>query len=490
MTLPNWAGHFVGGSMAAILVVAAAANPEAVPDHDFRPALAKLADLGLPDLSGAVWSRNPSARGDYDYQLAEAGIRINGIWKLAGEPLTLLDAGAVESREWTGQEDQPAYQGGGLMGVLRRLGSGHRKPAANPADRFPAADLAAEVDGIVKALGNPEKSRQLNQSLEYSRAVSRSASCCCSPHKSTPPAKRTPPTGSPTPCSTPSPTANPSSTPRSRKSPPAATKPSPERFFEDYDWAAYHKATAELVETFPRGWDGTLGLAILLPLLEKRSSGEPPPAISLPDVTLDPDALRQLERLLERPAEEVLRRVPTNRPRASTRRCSRATDWSSLPAEVRSQIRASFGEDGSRGIAPQPHSGSPPRPAIRHRTPTPSPRSATPAWTASSRWPPPSATTPSPATGTAMDTEAAASPSAAGMTPPRPPAAPTIDRPPRHPRRTGPRSHSSTLPTRDSGFSDSSGAEDIREQAVEFWREHRNKPPARTGLGDHERGQR
>ena len=424
MTLPNWAGHFVGGSMAAILVVAAGANPEAVPDHDFRPALAKLADLGLPDLSGAVWSKNPSARGDYDYQLAEAGIRISGIWKLAGEPLTLLDAGAIESREWTAQEDRTAYQGGGLMGALRRLGSRNRKPAANPADRFPAADLAAEVDGIVKALSNPDKSRQLNQLLEYSGGGSLGKLLLF--------AAQIHAAGQADTANRLANTLFHAVPDRESILDAAVSQIASSRyqtiaqhFFEDYDWAAYHKATAELVETFPRGWDGTLGLAILLPLLEKRSSGEPPPAISLPDVTLDPDALRQLERLLERPAENPSA-GPDQPPEGFDPAMLGGTDWSSLPAEVRSQIRASFGETDPTGNRTPPHSGSPPRPAIRHRTPTPSPRSATPAWTASSRWPPPSATTPSPATGTAMDTEAAASPSAAGMTPPRPPAAPTI----------------------------------------------------------------
>lgn len=473
MTTPNWAGRLVGGLMAAILVVAASANPETVPDYDFRPALVKLAGLGLPDLSGAQWSKNPSALGERDYRLAEAGIRISGIWKLADEPLTLLDAGDVEARKWTEQDGRDADQGGGLMGVLRRLDSGNRKPA-EAADRFPAADLAAEVEGIIKALSDPERGTRINQWLEYSDGVplGKLLLFAAQIHAAgdanlgnrlantlflTAPDRET------------IVDAAVSQIADSRYQSIA------ERFFKDYDWTAYHKATTDLVETFPRGWDGTLGLAILLPLLERRCSGNPPPSISLPGVTLDPEAVRQLDRLLER---------PTGKPAADTDQAPEGfdpkmlggMDWSSVPAEIRSQIIARFSE-GSYGEssgtfwltapASDPPADADPLTALRHA---------------------------------GMDGFIALVAAIGDDTltchrnsdgyrrsgfsfGSRDDPAETARRAYDQINRPATRGELAldlvrkTMPSQDSGLFQSSGTEDIREQAIEFWKEHRDKSP-------------
>lgn len=75
-----------------------------------------------------------------------------------------------------------------------------------------------------------------------------------------------------------------------------------ERFFEDGDWAAYHRDAAALVTKFPRGWSAREAVSVLMPQLERRASGGEIPAISLQGATLSPQAAAIAAELVAKPA--------------------------------------------------------------------------------------------------------------------------------------------------------------------------------------------
>lgn len=75
-----------------------------------------------------------------------------------------------------------------------------------------------------------------------------------------------------------------------------------ERFFEDGDWAAYHRDAAALITKFPRGWSAREAVSVLMPQLERRASGGEIPAISLQGATLSPQAAAIAAELLAKPA--------------------------------------------------------------------------------------------------------------------------------------------------------------------------------------------
>lgn len=72
-----------------------------------------------------------------------------------------------------------------------------------------------------------------------------------------------------------------------------------ETFFEKRDWKAYHEGLEALSEKFPRGWKARLGVAILLPEVEKQARGLIARPEDWPEVNFKPEAVALLDQLLK-----------------------------------------------------------------------------------------------------------------------------------------------------------------------------------------------
>lgn len=96
-------------------------------------------------------------------------------------------------------------------------------------------------------------------------------------------------------------------------------------FFSSGDWAAYHRALADLIQRFPRGWTSRDAVTIFLPQLEKQTAGTKAPVPALPDIPIEPRALNIIRELTEKPPADP------NQPAAS--------NDGTIPPEMRHRMR-------------------------------------------------------------------------------------------------------------------------------------------------------
>lgn len=114
----------------------------------------------------------------------------------------------------------------------------------------------------------------------------------------------------------------------------AEFKRASDKFFNDYNWQGYLDELKRLQVKFPRGWADGPAVAMLIAGVEKRAAGAAVKKPELPDIELKPAALDALERLLAAPKsnetsdEEISRQFGVN--------------LADLPASQRDRYRAIF----------------------------------------------------------------------------------------------------------------------------------------------------
>jgi len=83
------------------------------------------------------------------------------------------------------------------------------------------------------------------------------------------------------------------------------------RFFDSWDWQAYHDEMASLVGKFPRGWQTQPAAALVLDSLKLKLSGKPAPDPRSPGIKLDDKALDAISWMLEVPkADDSAPQIP------------------------------------------------------------------------------------------------------------------------------------------------------------------------------------
>lgn len=75
-------------------------------------------------------------------------------------------------------------------------------------------------------------------------------------------------------------------------------------FFENGDWAALKHSLDDLLKRYPRGWRNRAAVALMLPQLAKQAAGEKPAPTALKEVDLDPGILELTLRLMDQPPEK------------------------------------------------------------------------------------------------------------------------------------------------------------------------------------------
>ena len=299
--------------------------------------------LGLSALDAkAKWSTLPDTSGGEDYQFRELAKSLKGNgWSIpaADGKTWILPAGAVASSESGGAANARPSRGllGGLFG-----GGGSSKPAA-PA----AADLTKDVRALIAAFHkNDERSNSdfssgfrgnenvLGRLLLLATQIYQTGNTALANELAIAVFDLTPS--------------------RERAINAAvsliadhAYEAAAREFFTTYDWAAYHRVLAALVEKFPRGWMAHDAVAMLIPQLAKQAAGEPAPALSLPGIQLDPKALAAVEKLTAKPAadssaddEKLLKRA--------------GYELSSIPANQRARVLAYLRNQGMRSNGGSP----------------------------------------------------------------------------------------------------------------------------------------
>ncbi len=81
-------------------------------------------------------------------------------------------------------------------------------------------------------------------------------------------------------------------------------------FFETKDWKTYHQTLEALVKKLPRGWGNRQAVASMLPALVKRVAGEPPPTPRLEGVEIEAEALQSVAWMLADEAKPDANSLP------------------------------------------------------------------------------------------------------------------------------------------------------------------------------------
>lgn len=314
-----------------------ATPPSAPAAADFGDGLARLAALGLPEMKGATWVKAPKEASELIQDSSEfrnLGLKLHGgVWKLPGETPQLIGFGTAKPIE-SEDEENPAPQAADKPGLLQRMLRNHAasKP---PQKNQPKPGISVEEDTqrLIDALGNKTVTSRLLERLEYDSDVLEIPAHCLIF------AAQLHATGH-------SDLANRlaaavfATFPDATKNVDAAVGyfastellGVTDSFFEKQDWKTYRDALKALLEKYPRGWGDASGVALLLPALDKRVAGELPPAPSLPGITLKPEAVAALGKLLEtRTAPEGAATIPG---------LPDGMNLSDIPAEHRAQILA------------------------------------------------------------------------------------------------------------------------------------------------------
>ena len=271
----------------------------------FSEGLDRLAELGLPDMKGALWIKLPGESESYftsSYQFQEMAANLSGnAWKLPTEPpsylefgsATKLDSGDSKAEdEEDGEDAKPSLLGK----MLRNYQEKNPEPKKEPKAPEPDISLAAKDAGkIVKALAKASVAESVNDSMEYGDANLHGRLMLFAAQLQA--AGET----------------------ESADSLAAALFNAAENdaalidgaishladtdyaaaanaFFDTTDWQAYQAAVKALLEKFPRGWTDAPAVALLSSNLEKRAATPPP--LSLPGIAIMPEALALLDKLL------------------------------------------------------------------------------------------------------------------------------------------------------------------------------------------------
>ncbi len=285
----------------------AAAPPAAT--ADFSEGLKQLAALGLPEMKGAQWVQ-PSAELEsgetlfsQSYEFREMRLTLKGgVWKLPGEPARFVDFGSPEAiaQADVGEDSKEAK----VPLVRPAARTPWSRPNANPPKpatekKADLSDEETDAKAIAGLLGKEEFRKELVEHQSYrpsplpgrclifaaqlnAAGKTEAANEVARAVFSLPIEKENIIDGAVT-----------------QFADLAYEKVAKAFFEEHHDWAKYCDGVKAVLEKYPRGWDDAGAMAILLPLLEKRASGAPPPVPSLEGVELKPEALAALKQMLE-----------------------------------------------------------------------------------------------------------------------------------------------------------------------------------------------
>lgn len=313
-------------------------------EKPFAKGLDRIAELGLPDMKGALWIKLPGDSESHftsSYQFQEMAANLSGnAWKLPTEPPTYLEFGSAmkldsdESKAQAADDEENAKPS--LLGkMLRNYQEKNPEPEKEPKPPEPVVSQAAkDAEKIVKALGKASVAESVNDSMEYGDANLHGRLMLFAAQLQA--AGET----------------------ESANSLAAALFQAAENdsalidgaishladtdyaaaataFFETTDWQAYHTAVKALLEKFPRGWADAPAVALLASHLEKRAANPPP--LSLPGITIKPEALALLDKLLVKQnvelSDEALARM-------------HGYDFSRYPKQQRAHLIASLRATG------------------------------------------------------------------------------------------------------------------------------------------------
>ena len=314
------------------------------PAVDFTGGLARLAELGLPEMKGALWVEQP---GDSErtftasYEFQEIGIKMSGnAWELATQEPSYVEFGSATTIETPAEEkgDADPEDAGGEPGLLEKMLSNYQKknpePEKPPSAPEPKSFAARDAGKIAAALAKPSVAEEIDGSMRWGNSAlpGRILLFAAQLHASGDPVS-----------------ANllASALFKAVNSDEAlidqavghladtAYQQIAAGFFEDYDWDAYLASSRVLLGKYPRGWANAPAVALLVSSLEKRNNVTAKP--SLPGIELNPKALSLIDRLMEKPEGE-----PTDEQLAQ----ARGIDISDYPANRRAQIVAMLRAEG------------------------------------------------------------------------------------------------------------------------------------------------
>lgn len=274
-------------------------------EEPFSKGLDRIAELGLPDMKGAMWMKIPGDSESHftsSYQFQEMAAKLSGnAWKRSTEPPTYLEFGSAirlsSDQPETKTSDADGEAKPGLLGkMLQNYQDKNPEAEIKLKAPEPVVSLAAkDAEKIVKALEKASVVESVNDSIEYGSAnlhgrlmlfaaqlqaageTESANSLAAALFKAA---------------------ENDAALIDGAISHLADTEYSAaaSAFFESTDWQAYHTAIKALLEKFPRGWADAPAVALLSSNLEKRSATPPP--LSLPGIAVKPEALALLDKLL------------------------------------------------------------------------------------------------------------------------------------------------------------------------------------------------
>lgn len=277
---------------------------------DFGPGLAKIAALGLPEMKGAEWIKPPKdAQGGFEssYEFRELSIKFQGgAWKTPGDAPQIIGFASGETLT-TGDEtdseatpEAPAAEPGLLEKMLRKHAASQPPKKTKPKI---APSLDEDIKQLVEALAKPETAAEMAQQAEYGRATlpGRLLIFAAQLHAAgkTDAANRVA-------------AAVFAAIPEKTTVIDAAIHHFAEKdhqeltesFFETRDWKTYHLGLKSMLEKYPRGWADAAAVTLLLPGVETRAAGSLPAPPSLPGIELKPEALAAVAALLDPPAAD------------------------------------------------------------------------------------------------------------------------------------------------------------------------------------------
>lgn len=274
-------------------------------ETSFSKGLERIAELGLPEMKGALWLKIPGdseAHFTSSYQFQEMAAKLSGnAWKLPTEPPTFLEFGSAvtlgaDSSETQASDDEEDAKPSLLGKMLRNYQEKNPEPKKKLEAPEPVVSQAAkDAEKIVKALGKASVAESVNDSMEYGSSnlhgrlmlfaaqlqaagETESASSLAAALFRV--------------------AENDAALIDGAISHLADTDyaSTANAFFETTDWESYHNSVKALLEKFPRGWADAPAVALLSSHLEKRAATPPP--LSLPGIAIKPEALAQLDKLL------------------------------------------------------------------------------------------------------------------------------------------------------------------------------------------------
>ena len=277
---------------------------------DFSDGLEKLADLGLPDMTGAEWVKRPSSlkedprqsfRSSYEFGKLKTNFPAR-VWRLPGDAPRYLEFAGSSELESSSKEDESEETEEDTnkeLSILEKMMRNHaaQQPKKEKKPK-PGPSLEKDVSLIVEALSNTTVMDNIIDDLDYSspEALGRCLVFAAQLQAAgkIDEANRVA-------------AALFAALPDDTVAIDAAVsyfadtqyQKSADEFFGDNDWVKYHQSVLALLEKYPRGWTDSLAVAMLTPHLEKRAEGNLPPEPSIPDIDLVPAATKALADLLE-----------------------------------------------------------------------------------------------------------------------------------------------------------------------------------------------